>query len=196
MTSGDAAMQEAKRELREKMRAVLKAMTRKERARQSTVVCEQLLAMPECEAAKTIMLFLPLGDEPDVKAAAQRWMADGKCVCVPLIDWDRRSMEPVSIPSLEDEGFESDRHGLRKPKADGGCEVTPPDQLDVVLVPGLAFDARGNRLGRGGGFYDRFLARLPARVKRIGVAFREQAVGDIPRAAHDEAVHVMVSSDS
>lgn len=67
------------------------------------------------------------------------------------------------------------------------------DQVDVILVPGLAFDAAGRRIGRGGGFYDRFLLRLPPATLSVGVAFEAQRIDEVPADPHDRRVDVVVT---
>jgi 5-formyltetrahydrofolate cyclo-ligase len=96
-------------------------------------------------------------------------------------------MVPVAVTSL-DEGIAPGRHGLREPV--GGTVIDPKD-LGVVIVPGLAFDERGNRLGRGGGFYDRFLATTPA--FRIGVCFEVQLASSVPAGPLDVPMDAVVT---
>jgi len=106
----------------------------------------------------------------------------------PRIDWETKSLEPVAMPRGEPR-FVAHRHSVPEP-ADG--EPLDPARLTGVLVPGIAFTESGARLGRGGGFYDRFLPRAP-RALRIGVAFEAQIVESIPLESHDEPVHVIVT---
>lgn len=69
----------------------------------------------------------------------------------------------------------------------------PPERMDLVIVPGLAFDRNGHRLGRGGGYFDRFLEKVPAQVPRIGLAFRFQVVARLPRESHDQPVDRVIT---
>ena len=85
------------------------------------------------------------------------------------------------------------RWGIREPQASPDALVLPPE-VDLILVPGVAFTPAGQRCGRGGGFYDRLLASLPARACKVGVCFAEQVTEEVPREPHDVAVNVVISA--
>lgn len=179
-----------KREIRARMRATLQALTEQQRHAASVRACNKLIALEAMQHANVVMLYLPLENEVDVTPTAIFCFRQAKTVCVPKVDWDHGSMHPVEIDSFDDRVLDTDRHGVRVPK---GSRLVLPDIIDVVVVPGLAFDSRGNRLGRGGGYYDRFLAELRPSVTRIGLAFDQQIVEPIPAGAHDMAVDILVT---
>lgn len=131
------------------------------------------------------MVYAPLRREADVTPLALWALARGATVCVPRMDWAARSMEPVPVASWSAD-LTLSRLGLREPRA--GLGALPLAELDAVLVPGLAFDPTGARLGRGAGFYDRFLPRLPARAVTIGVALHGQLVDRVPTGPLDRPV--------
>jgi len=124
------------------------------------------------------MLFLSTPYEVDTRQLAIQAWADNKTVLAPRVAWDQRRMLPVEIQSLVS-GVEDGFMGIREPVE--GMPV-PVADIDLVVVPGLGFDEHGNRLGRGRGFYDRFLfpPRLSRRVVRPGAG--EQVVETIPSA--------------
>lgn len=138
---------------------------------------------------RVLMAFLSLPDEPSLDEAIGVWLASGQRVCVPSPDWGAGSMEAAELKSLD--LVVSGRYGVREPAA--GSPVVPIEEVGLVVVPGLGFDASGVRLGRGGGFYDRFLSRLGARVRRIGVGYESRMVESLPRDAWDERVDEIVS---
>jgi len=157
----------------------------------SMAACKRLLALPEFERAQTLMIYLPLPKEVDVAPIALRaWQRD-KTLAAPKILWDRRHMIPIVIRSL-DSGLVVNQRGLREP-ADG--EPLSPEALDLAIVPALAFDRRGNRLGRGAGFYDRFLNPDQFRGVAVGLGFREQVVDELPVTANDVPVHVLITDE-
>ncbi len=100
-------------------------------------------------------------------------------------------MESVEISSFDDEVIAVDDHGLRTPRA--GRPIVP-SLIDLVIVPGLAFDPAGNRLGRGGGFYDRFLRRLRRSAITAGLAFDAQIIDTVPADDRDFAVDLIVTN--
>ena len=134
--------------------------------------------------------YLPLPGEVDIMACLQRWLDGGGRLGVPVVDWSAGTMEAGRLTGLGEACLRTGPHGVREPAAG---DAIPLAALGVVLVPGLAFDDAGRRLGRGGGFYDRLLAELPAETRRIGVCFDEQRVDVIPVEQHDQCVDVVVT---
>lgn len=169
-------------------------MTGEAKAQASDQIAAVLNEHPWVRGARCLMVFDALGDEPDLASVASASIAGGKTVCYPRIDWDQRVLRPVAVDSHEFPRM-AHRHGVREPTE--GREVGA-DELDLVIVPGVAFDARGARLGRGGGFYDRFLSTLVTRVERkgahaIGVCFDCQRVARVVMEEHDARMDAVVS---
>ena len=184
------ALNKTKAEIRARMRAALNAMNDAERQAASSAACAKLTALEAFDHASIVMMYLPLTKEVDVTAAALRCFRQGQTVCVPRVDWNRKEMEPVEITSLDDRIMDTDEHGVRTPKSG---QVIQPGLLDLVIVPGLAFDPHGHRLGRGQGYYDRFLARLRPTATTVGLAFDQQIVELVPTNKRDMAVDIVVT---
>jgi len=180
-----------KSRIRAGMRAMLTGMTPEDRRTASTAACARLVAIEAFRAAGTVMLYLPLQTEVDTTAIAIACFQAGKSVCVPSVDWDRKDMRAVEIRTFDDHVLQIDAHGLRTPRE--GLVVLP-DLIDLIVVPGVAFDPSGVRLGRGGGFYDRFLKRLRRDAQTIGLAFDLQVIDEIPCEAHDVRVGMVVTN--
>jgi 5-formyltetrahydrofolate cyclo-ligase len=178
----------AKQRLRERVRAQVRAMSEDQRAAASLAACERIARLPRFIDARTVMLYLPMPGEADCTVLLERCLREGRIVCVPCVEWANCHMEPVKLDSLSD--VVSRRHGVREPRM--GLPVRL-DSIQAVVVPGLAFDERGRRLGRAGGFYDRFLARLSPTIFTIGLAFEAQIVDDLPIEPHDMAVHMVAT---
>lgn len=140
----------------------------------------------------TWMAFVPMSGEPDITGLLQDRLTAGGVVCLPRLDEAGKTMTAVAIRDLK-----SDTEpvpGMRSVRqARAGLPIVDPRDLDVILVPGLAFDRRGNRLGRGAGYYDRFLARLTPRTRIIGVCFDDQILDDVPAEAHDMKMHALLT---
>ena len=124
----------------------------------------------------------------EITIALAAWRS-GKTVLSPKVVWELRQMVPTEIHSLE-EGLVRTRQGLREP-AEG--RQWPDEDIDLIVVPALAYDRSGNRLGRGGGFYDRFLARPGLRATTCGLAFDEQLVDSVPVHTKDYPIDVLVT---
>lgn len=188
LMSDDA--EQSKVEIRSRMRATLKAMTPEQRHAASVAACAKLIKLEAFEHAAVIMLYMPLANEIDVTHAAVRCFRLGKTVCVPKVDWDRCEMDAVEVTSLDDRVLDCDDHGVRSPRV---CSPVVPGIIDLVVVPALAYDPQGNRLGRGGGYYDRFLEKVRASVATVGLVFDQQIVDSVPVKPHDIAVDIVVT---
>lgn len=183
-----ADLHQAKRQMRTSVRSALAAVSPKDAAAWSADLSRRLVNTPGFKQARTLMAFLPISGEPDLSKACHDALAAGKRLCMPRIDWDRGTMTPALIRGL-DTGLVTTRHGIREPAAD--APGVDPAELDLVLVPGVAFDASGRRLGRGSGYYDRFLA--PLSVATVGAAFELQLVPEVPAGPDDVPVGAIVT---
>jgi 5-formyltetrahydrofolate cyclo-ligase len=183
-------LDESKKAIRTTMRKAVAALTPEQRAAASAAACQRLIALEPFAHATTVMLYMPLANEVDVTAAALKCFRAGHTVCVPKVDWDRHDMHPVEVTSFDDRVLDCDSHGARTPKSG---RLIMHDAIDVVIVPALAYDPQGNRLGRGAGYYDRFLAKLRPGVTSIGVVFDQQIVDGVPTNQRDMAVDIVVT---
>jgi 5-formyltetrahydrofolate cyclo-ligase len=180
-----------KAELRRQLQTSLAAMAEDQRKVNSRKACRHLVATQSFQNASVVMMFLSLPHEVDTSdAILQAWQL-GKTVAVPKISWQQRHMIAVGINSLET-GFAMGASGLRNPI--GGAPI-PFGQIDLVVSPALGFDRRGNRLGRGGAFYDRFFANPALTAVRCGLAFSQQVVSSIPVTESDEPVGFLVTEE-
>jgi 5-formyltetrahydrofolate cyclo-ligase len=178
-------------ELRGQLRNRLLAMPPEQRKDKSRKACRNLMALEQYQDASIIMIYLSLPHEVDTSEAILHAWQLGKTIAVPKISWQQRHMIPVQITSLET-GFSTGASGLRNPVA--GAPI-PFGQIDLVVAPALGFDRLGNRLGRGGSFYDRFFANKEVIASRCGLAFAEQLVDSIPITESDEPVDFVVTDE-
>ena len=180
-----------KAELRGQLRNRLLSMPEPQRKTKSKKACQNLIATDEFQQASIVMMYLSLPHEVDTSEAILHAWQLGKTVVVPKISWQQRHMIPVQITSLET-GFSTGAWGLRNPT--GGAPI-PFGDIDLVVAPALGFDRQGNRLGRGGSFYDRFFANREVKATRCGLAFAEQVLETIPVTESDQSVHFLVTDD-
>jgi 5-formyltetrahydrofolate cyclo-ligase len=155
----------------------------------SLAVCENLCELPVFQKAETVLVYLSTSHEVDTSQIALRAWDHSKRVLAPRVSWEQRRMLPVEIKSLTSDVRDGGM-GLREPVE--GMPV-PVSEIDLVIVPGLGFDPHGNRLGRGRGFYDRFLSHRDSKGVSCGVAFESQVVESIPSGPHDIRVKMLVT---
>jgi len=180
-----------KAQLRRKLQDSLLAIRDEQRAEKSHRACERLIATEQFQEASVVMLFLSLPHEVDTSEAILHAWQLGKIVAVPKVSWEQRHMIAVQIHSLET-GFSTSASGLRNPTV--GMPV-PLGDIDLVVTPGLAFDRKGNRLGRGGAFYDRFFAHELLRACRCGFGFAEQVIEAVPAEEHDQRMDLLLTDE-
>jgi len=180
--TNEAGHHDDKTEIRRTLREVLADMTDVQRHAKSVAACAFIASTSEFQSAKTVMLYLSTPLEVDCASLALRAWQQGKSVVVPKVSWDARRMVPVEISSLSSDELQTTRHGLREPIS--GNPV-PLSFVDLVLVPGLGFTEGGHRIGRGMGFYDRFLAQNDFLGVSCGLCFEEQIMPYIPMLDHD-----------
>jgi 5-formyltetrahydrofolate cyclo-ligase len=176
-----------KPELRRLVRQRLAALTPEARAEKSAAIARVIATSPEWHAARTIGLFAPLPSEPNIDLL---WPAlAGKEACYPRIDGqqilflrvpDRAALLPTSGNLFE------------PPHSDEA--IVPPAAFDLILVPGVAFTQTGERLGRGGGYYDRLLADPTLRAATFGIGFSEQLFPALPCESHDRSVQRVITA--
>lgn len=175
----------AKRALRRELLARRDAMPASARAAASRAIADRAIALPEVRGAGVALVFWSFGSEVDTAPLMERLRAAGGAIALPRIEGG----EVVAV-RLEP-------GGEVRPTAFGAMEPvgTPlaPGAIDVVIAPGVAFDRAGNRLGYGGGYYDRFLRRLIAGPPTIAVAFDLQVVEAVPAGHGDLRVDAIVT---
>jgi len=175
--------------LRRQLRDMLAAMPEDVRHQKSIQACSFVATSPEFDAARVVMLYLSTPTEVDTSPLALKAWQAGKTVVVPKVSWDQRRMLPVEISSLNDH-MTTSGPGVREP---AGGKPVPVDLIDFVVVPGLGFSEKGYRIGRGMGFYDRFLAQAEFIGTSCGLAFDDQIVQELPVLDHDIPLSMLVT---
>lgn len=143
---------ELKKQLRSQIRQALRELTPEERAESDAALCARFLAYPPLAQAKTVLLYYGVGTEIRTDGILNELLKQGKTVCMPRCVSDTE-MVAYAISGMED--MEPHRYGIPAPRET--CRQVAREELDLILVPGLAFDSRGGRLGQGAGYYDRYL---------------------------------------
>jgi 5-formyltetrahydrofolate cyclo-ligase len=180
-----------KEQLRSDLQKRMLAMPPEQRSEKSRRACRNLISTPQFQSASSIMMYLSLPHEVDTSEAILHAWQLGKAVAVPKISWQQRRMIAVEINSLET-GLSTSASGLRSPTT--GVPV-PFEEISLVVTPALGFDRKGNRLGRGGSFYDRFFTDEKFRASKCGFAFAEQVVDLIPVDSTDVPVDFLVTDE-
>jgi len=173
------------------LRRLIRARARKTSAEETAVasarLCERLQLEPVWLESRRILSYLPMEGEPDVRPLLQDALADGKTLALPRFNARRGDYEICQVTKLA--GLQPGLLGIPEPGVE--CPVFERMRLDFVLVPGLAYDRMGRRLGRGKGYFDRLLAGVQGH--KCGVAFDWQVVEEVPVEPHDVGVDSLLT---
>ncbi len=179
---------EQKRALRKRILAARRALSVDERTAYSSAITNRLLAHPALLQAKSVFAYAAMADEVQTDALLSRLIQMGKRVAIPWIT-GKRLMKAVLVPSMD--ALEYGAYHILTVREERR-EVLPPQELDCIIVPGVAFGLNGTRLGMGGGYYDEFLPKA-AKAVRIAAAYQCQITEQIPMFPYDCGVDWVVT---
>lgn len=175
-----------KKEIRREMKRRNLALTDAERAERSDRIFRMIEQLGEFEAAQTIALFASLADEPDTVPLLARWYGR-KRVLVPRVEGDVMQFYDYHPAQMECGAF-----GIAEPTAN---EAADPADIDFILVPGTAFTTGGARMGRGKGYYDKYLSQNAFHAFKAGICYPHQIVDTIPLESHDVQVDMVCTGE-
>ena len=180
--------QAEKKALRSKILAARRGLLENYRQKASKRMLDVFTALPDFKEPHTVLGYASMPDEVQLRPLLEKWLSLGVTVALPRIT-GKGQMEAVSFTSFDQ--LVEGEFGILTPNPDVG-KIIPPQELDLIIVPGVAFDTRGERLGLGGGFYDAYLARA-VNARRIALAYSCQLVASVPMEEHDVLVHKIIT---
>jgi 5-formyltetrahydrofolate cyclo-ligase len=177
--------------LRKRILSLRRSLSYEEIREKSDKVKERLFGLSIFCKAQTVLFYLSLKDEVQTQQMIKEALKLNKIVAIPLIKLRERNILPVELTSYN-EGLTVGPLGIPQPK-EGGYQPLSLNRIDLVIVPGIAFDTQGNRIGFGMGFYDRFLKRIPSKARTAALAFEFQLVPSINSQSHDIRVDYIIT---
>ena len=181
-------IQEAKALLRRQIRDALQKISTAARTTLSVQIRDRLKEQAIWKNAGAVLFFAPLPDELDLWPLLEEALAAGKIAALPRFNPAGKNYVAGRVQNVRSD-IVTGQFGIREPAA--WCAGIPLDRLDLILVPGVAFDWHGHRLGRGKGFYDRLLAGT--RGVKCGITFDEQLVNDVPAGPSDVRMNFILT---
>lgn len=173
-----------KKSIRRGVRARISALTDKERAVASDAIFKRVEAADGFDRARVVAAYASLPDEPSTRAFLQRWCGD-KRIVLPRVEGDGA----MTFYDYDPRAMNDGAYGISEPLPLTPCR---PEEIDFMIVPGVAFTVDGKRLGRGKGFYDRYMSQSGFRARTAGVCFSVQVVDDLPAEEHDLCVDTVL----
>ena len=173
-----------KSEVRKRMRELKRAVPPEEKLRRSALIMERVEQTEAFRKAKVVLLYWSMADEVQTHDFVEKWYRD-KVLLLPCVDGDDLVLRQYTGPECLVAG---EQFGIGEPT---GPVWDNLDSVELIVVPGVAFDRRNNRMGRGRGFYDRMLKSTPNAIK-IGIAYRFQVLEEIPVEAFDVPMDLII----
>lgn len=174
-----------KKELRKQIRAAKRAVPFCEKCARSLPIMQQVEQLPQFREAQTILLYWSMEDEVQTHDFVNRWYQQ-KTLLLPCVDGDDLRLRQYTGPKCLKEG---EQFGIGEPTGPEFCNLS---SIQMIIVPGVAFDCHNNRMGRGRGFYDRLLKSTPKAYK-VGVAFKFQMVDLVPTEEFDVPMDAVIT---
>jgi 5-formyltetrahydrofolate cyclo-ligase len=184
-------IRDRKQYIRRSIRAVRRGLSEAERLAHSRRVWERVAALSCYQHARVVLGYMAFDHEVLTDGLMRQAMASGKQLVLPMVLGDRQDM---ALYVIEDLGCDvaPGYRGILEPQPQRTRAVAP-ETLELALIPGVAFDLRGGRLGFGTGFYDRLLSRLPQGIPTVGLAFDFQVIPRLPFQPHDMLLEAIVT---
>ncbi len=176
-----------KKTARQEMNRKRNAMPEAEAESKSAAIMKNLVKMTEYKKAKAVMFYAAKGNEVRTREIIEAALKEGKTVLLPITNMERKEIEAAVIENYGSD-LKEGAFGVMEPKQKRAFDEA---QISAIIVPGVAFDIEGHRLGYGLGFYDKLLRRLDA--ARIGLAYDFQVIDKLPRESHDEKMDMIVT---
>jgi 5-formyltetrahydrofolate cyclo-ligase len=187
-------IQARKQALRQRIIAARENLAASERSRLSQAILDSVSSLPVYQQASTVLGYLNFGAELDTEHWLAQALRAGKRVLLPRVNRASKHLDLYQVQDLQRD-VAPGSWGIREPLLERCIKEEAPGTIDLILLPGVAFTRDGGRLGYGGGFYDRLLARMPHRPALVAAAFGLQVVADLPLEDTDRAVEWLVTEN-
>ena len=180
-----------KKRLREEINKRLEAHSAAERRAKSLLIQKKLFGLEAFRNSSCVCFYVSLPTEVDTVSMIDQALETGKRVVVPLSDLENKELKLFQITNPRTD-LKKGAYGIFEPDPRSATPVDP-GEVDCVVVPGIVFDEKKNRIGRGHGFYDRFLNKFGPKVFKVGLAFSFQVIPQVPQESHDEPLDLVLT---
>ena len=182
-----------KKLLRKEILNIRNNMNSDNKKEKDTIIKEKFLNSDYYKKAKNIFIYISYGSEIDTKEIINYALGDGKTIFVPRTEFETKLMDAVKITSLNN--MTEDRYGILEPSKEE--PYIQPDQLDLIVVPGVAFDKEGGRTGYGAGYYDRYFKKISkeraGKIKKVALAYDFQVIDNVPIDEQDVRIDCVIT---
>lgn len=184
-------IREKKQEIRDEIASRIAALKADVVAEKTKAIEDRLFEFANFLESRIALLYAPAANEVATLDIIERSFAYSKIIVLPAFDPETYQMTLMKIDAPEKDLIEGPRGNL-EPNPER-CKVVPIDCLDIAIIPGIALDEKGGRIGSGQGYYDRLIPNLPITTRKVGLVFEDQIVPLVPQESHDKHVDIIVT---
>lgn len=181
----------AKEQIRKDIAKTLNSLTEKQRTEKAKAIESKLFGFANFLEARIALLYIDGDNEVRTKSILKRAYDFNKIVVLPAFDPERLKVAILKVDHPDKDLVPGPR-GVLEPNP-ARCKPVPLQKIDIAIIPGLAFDEKGARIGSGHGYYDRFIPELPATTRKVALAFEEQIIPQVPTESHDKHVDIIIT---
>jgi len=186
-------IQASKHEIRKNIATALKELPTKELMVINTQIETRLFEFANFLESKIALLYVNNSSEVFTEQIIKRCFDYNKLVVLPAFDTAKHTMQLFKIDNY-DADLKPGTRGLLEPNA-ARCKAVPIDCIDIAIIPGIAFDEKGGRIGTGDGYYDRLIPKLPITTRKVSLAFENQIIAQVPMESHDKHVDIIITEN-
>lgn len=186
-------IREKKQDIRDEVARKLSALSSDEMIQRTRAIENRLFEFANFLESRIVLLYTPAPNEVDTLEIIRRSYMYGKIIVLPAFDSNSRSMRLFKVDDLNRDLTQGTRGNL-EPNAKR-CKSVPIDCLDIAIIPGVAMDEKGGRVGQGNGYYDRLIPDLPITTRKVGLVYELQIVSSVPLESHDKHVDIVITED-
>jgi 5-formyltetrahydrofolate cyclo-ligase len=188
-SSSSKDIQKLKRKIRSSIQEKRDSLDESTRLEKSQLIANKFIGLYQYDKSFRVLIYYPFRSEIDTRIIISDAIARGKKIALPRVG--KEGLELFYIKDLK-EDLEPGSYDIMEP-IPSRCEKADPSRIDLAIVPGVGFDRKHNRLGYGGGFYDRLLTCIPGKVPRIALSFDLQVIDEIPVSEHDLKIDILIT---
>ena len=184
-------IRESKRKLRNDVMKTVSTLSENDKLNKIKLIEERLFAFANFREASIALLYISRYDKFDTREIVKKSIASNKISVLPAFDDEKKEMTLMKVDRIDKDLIAGPNGCLEPDKRH--CKIVPHESIDIAVIPGLAFDEKGGRIGIGEGYYDRLIPKLPITTRKVVLAFEEQIVPVVPMESHDKYVDIIIT---
>jgi len=186
-------VQESKSDIRNRVVAAIQALSEEELTTKTSRIEKRLFGFANFMEANISLLYMPQKFAVDTKRIIQRCFDYRKIVALPAFNTEKHAMRPFKVDAFETDMILGPRN-IMEPDPER-CKIIPLERIDIAIIPGVALDEKGGRIGSGEGYYDRLIGKLPITTRKVALSLECQVVQQVPMESHDKYMDIIITED-